>query len=400
MPVLYGCGILRVLCLSLCGVVLRFLCLCGTGRPTGPRHELHAALLHVHLKGGDELPAVLALDKFVAYGQPGAEHVLFLFGDFRLSDALRYAHLVCRDVGNLVRLAVYADERGDDLARFPVHEVHDPAEVARFAQVLTVFVGKLVFLVLVELLLLAYEVRHKADITLAVFLEGEAGVQLESLAAEIGRHFHQIGLAVVEHLGQVAGLLKVVAFHAPFLFQLLPVDLALVDGLVAPVALRLLRAFLILFIFLFHFFLFFRFFLFLFRLFSRLFLLHLPFVIRGVHFVGGEHLLVGVGVFEQFLHHLQQLVGLVGRNPVETEAAGFLALPEEVLEEVVQHVAVAVELQETPRVLRFRGGALGGAVGIKPGYHADFARLLVTDYQHVLFSCFLCHLKNVLMVRH
>ena len=117
--------------------------------------------------------------------------------------------------GNLVRLAVYADERGDDLARFPVHDVHDPAEVARFAQVLTVFVRELVFLVLVELLLLADEVRHKADITLAVFLEGEARVQLESLAAEIGRHSHQIGLAVVEHLGQVAGLLKVVASYTP-----------------------------------------------------------------------------------------------------------------------------------------------------------------------------------------
>ncbi len=82
---------------------------------------------------------------------------------------------------------------------------------------------------------------------------------------------------------------------------------------------------------------------------------------------------------------------------VETEAAGFLALPEEVLEEVVQHVAMSVELQETLRVLRFRGGALGCAVHVQPGYHADLARLLVTDYQHVLFVFFLCHLKNVLM---
>ena len=87
---------------------------------------------------------------------------------------------------------------------------------------------------------------------------------------------------------------------------------------------------------------------------------------------------------------------MVCRNAVETEAAGFLALPEEVLEEVVQHVAMSVELQETLRVLRFRGGALGGTVGIQPGYHADLACLLVTDYQHVLFVFFLCHLKNVL----
>ena len=54
-----------------------------------------------------------------------------------------------------------------------------------------------------------------------------------------------------------------------------------------------------------------------------------------------------------------QFVGLVCRETVETEAAGFLALPEEVFEEVVQHVAVAVELQETLCVLRLCGGTLG-----------------------------------------
>ena len=195
----WSCGIFRALSLSLCGIVLGFLRLGGTGRPAGSRHELHAALLHVHLQGGDELPAVLALDEFVAHGQPGTQHVLLLLGDFRLADALRYAHLVCRDIRDFVRLAVDADERGDDLARFPVHEVHDPAEVARFAQVLPVVVGELVFLVLVEFLLLADEVRHKADVALAVLLEGEAGIQFESLSAEIGRHPHQVGLAVVEH---------------------------------------------------------------------------------------------------------------------------------------------------------------------------------------------------------
>ncbi len=111
----------------------------------------------------------------------------------------------------------------------------------------------------------------------------------------------------------------------------------------------------------------------------------------------GKQFLVPFRVFQQLLHHLQDIFGLVRRDTVETEAAGFLALPEEVLEEVVQHVAMSVELQETLRVLRFRGGALGCAVHVQPGYHADLARLLVTDYQHVLFVFFLCHLKNVLM---
>ncbi len=82
--------------------------------------------------------------------------------------------------------------------------------------------------------------------------------------------------------------------------------------------------------------------------------------------MGRKHLLVAVGVFQQVLDNLQQFVGLVCRDTVETEAAGFLTLPEEVLEEVVQHVAVAVELQETLRVLRFRGGALGEPSAFSP----------------------------------
>ena len=75
--------------------------------------------------------------------------------------------------------------------------------------------------------------------------------------------------------------------------------------------------------------------------------------------MGRKHLLVALGVFQQVLDNFQQLVGLVRRDTVETEAAGLLALPEEVLEEVVQHVPVPVELQETLRVLRLCGGTLG-----------------------------------------
>ena len=205
--------------------------------------------------------------------------------------------------------------------------------------------------VLVEFLLLADEVRHEADIAFSVLLEGKAGIQFKSLAAELGRHFHQIGLAVVEHLGKVAGLFKVVTFHAPFLFQLLPVDFALVNGLVASSALRLLlRVFLILFLLLFHFFLFLDFFglllLFLIRLLplsGGLFFLYLLLVAGSVHLVGRKQFLIGFGVFQQVFHHLHQFVGLVCRDTVETEAAGFLALPEEVFEEVVQHVSVPVE---------------------------------------------------------
>ena len=94
-------------------------------------------------------------------------------------------------------------------------------------------------------------------------------------------------------------------------------------------------------------------------LFGGLLLLYFLFVAGGVHLVGRKHLLVALGVFQQIFHHLHQFVGLVRRDTVETEAAGFLALPEEVFKEVVQHVSVPVELQETLCVLRLCGGTLG-----------------------------------------
>ena len=195
----------------------------------------------------------------------------------------------------------------------------------------------------------------------------------------------------MEHLRKVAGLFKVVTLHAPSVLQFLPVDFALVDGLVALSALRLFGFVLLLFFPLFHVLLFLSF------LFCCLFFQHLLLIGKGVDFVRYKDLFVLVRMLKQVFHHAQHGIHLVCRNAVETEAAGFLALPEEVLEEVVQHVAMSVELQETLRVLRFRGGALGCAVRVQPGYHADLARLLVTDHQHVLFVFFLCHLKNVLM---
>ena len=81
----------------------------------------------------------------------------------------------------------------------------------------------------------------------------------------------------------------------------------------------------------------------------------------------------------------------VCRHTVKTEAAGFLALPDKVLEEIVQHIAVPVELKEVLCILRLGGSAFRIAVLVKSGYYADFARLLVTNNQHVLVFLFLFH---------
>ena len=332
----------------------------GTGRLTRAGHELHASLLHVHLQGGDELAAVVALDELVLGGQSGTEHLTLPRGDLRLADTFRNADAGGGHVGNLVGLAVDADERRGYLARGLVHQVHDSSEVACLLQGFLLFRGELVTLVLIELLLLADEVGNETHVAVVVLAEGEAGIEAERLSSEVGRDTHEVGLAVVKHLLQVTGLLQLLTLHAPVLFQSLPVDAAFVDGLVALLLLVLLfvlwfvlwcvllHVFLL---FLFHVFLFLGFYIvclilfFLLLFLCLLFLRHLFFVGRGIHFVGSE-----------------QVLRLVCRNTVETESARFLALPKEVAEEIVEHVAVLVKLQKILCVLHLWRCASGGAV--------------------------------------
>ena len=371
----------------------------GTGRLTRAGHELHASLLHVHLQGGDELAAVVALDELVLDGQSGTEHLSLLWGDLRLADAFGDADAGGGHVGNLVGLAVDADEGGGYLTRGLVHQVHDSAEVASLLQGFLLLWGELVTLVLIELLLLADEVGNETHVAVVVLAEGEAGIEAERLSSEVGRDTHEVGLAVVEHLLQVAGLLQLLTLHAPVLFQSLPVDAAFVNGLVTTLPLLvllfvllciLLHVFLLFcclsassfllgivqarlglcssFVRRFHVFLFLGFYivrliLFLLLIFlCLLFLRHLFFVGRGVHLVGREQFGIGHRIFQQLLHHAEQALRLVCRDAVETEAAGFLALPEEVTEEIVEHVAVLVELEEILCVLHLWRCAFWGAV--------------------------------------
>ena len=227
-------------------------------------------------------------------------------------------------------------------------------------------------LVLVELLLLADEVGNETHVAVVVLAEGEAGIEAERLSSEVGRDTHEVGLAVVEHLLQVAGLLQLLTLHAPVLFQSLPVDAAFVNGLVTLPLLVLLFVLLCIllhvFLFLFHVLLFLGFYivcliLFLLLVFLRLLLLrHLFFVGRGVHLVRRKQFGISHWVFQQFLHHAEQVLRLVCRDTVEAEAAGFLALPEEVAEEIVEHVAVLVKLQKILCVLHLWRCASGGAV--------------------------------------
>ena len=115
-------------------------------------------------------------------------------------------------------------------------------------------------------------------------------------------------------------------------------------------------------------------------------------ILLGGGLFGFAGMIMGVPTFAVLYYIVEMLMNnRLEKKKLPVDSQNYDALS------YVQHIAVAVELQETLRILRFRGGTLGETVGIQPGYHADLARLLVTDYQHVLFVFFLCHLKNVLM---
>lgn len=91
-----------------------------------------------------------------------------------------------------------------------------------------------------------------ADTAVLVFSKRQADVQFRGFVSELWGHFHQIRFAVIEHFLQVTGLFKFLTVDSLFLFQFLPVNWTLVNGLII---LSCLGLFLRIFLFLFHVFL-------------------------------------------------------------------------------------------------------------------------------------------------
>ena len=268
--------------------------------------------------------------------------------------------------------------------------------------------------------LVAHEVGSELQFAVFRLLERESGLQLVAIAAEGRVHRHQTRLAVV-HQGSHVLFRKVFLFHTE-LFQFLPVHIAvryqvrsLRLRLRLPVLCRFLSLyrlrfrclrllFLILLFHFFHFLIRFLFHIIFFRIFSFRLLRSLLFlsllVRRCIHFVRCEQFSVRLRVFQQVLDNRKQCFHRVRCHPVETESCRLLALAVEVPEEIVYHVSVAVKAQKLLRVFRLCLCPLGIASGIQSGNHTDFARLLVTDDQHVLFFfLFLFHFCLLFSVR-
>ncbi len=85
---------------------------------------------------------------------------------------------------------------------------------------------------MVEFGLEVNEMGHHFHIAVSIGSERESCVNREFLPAEIGRDGHDLRLAVVEHLAEIARLFKLVAVNAPFFFEHRPVYFAFVDGVI------------------------------------------------------------------------------------------------------------------------------------------------------------------------
>ena len=168
---------------------------------------------------------------------------------------------------------------------------------------------------------LADKVWHKTHAAVLTFLEGQTGSGFQLLSAKGWVHGDEVTLAVVQHLVEVARLFELVTGDSPFLLDVRPIDLGLVDGLVLVLVLLLLCSIFIVWI-LFHFL--------------------LVFVVNVIGWIDAFALDFRLCLFSS----CEQSFKCVCRGLGEAETSRLLALADEVREEVVKGIAVLVELEE------------------------------------------------------
>ncbi len=115
-------------------------------------------------------------------------------------------------------------------------------------------------------------------------------------------------------------------------------------------------------------------------------------VFGRIDLVRRQHVMKADGVCQQLFHDRHDIFHALHRDAVEAEAFRLLALAVKVGEEIIQRVAMTVEAQKILRVFRSGGFQVRRAVALQSRDHADLARFLVPDDQHVLFSLFLFHI--------
>ena len=196
---------------------------------------------------------------------------------------------------------------------------------------------------------LPHKIRNEVHAAVGHLLQFQLRAEFLTFSQYLHPYRQRFGLAVVEQFFKALRCHEVITGQAVLRLELVPVDLAFVYGLVAPsFRLGLLTVVGLLSVFLFHFFLIF---LLVVRLilssdFIALRFCHRLFVGGGVHLVRGEQAVESCRLFDDVLDDLQEFLRLICRYAVEAEARGIFVLTEEILEEVVYDIAVAVECHE------------------------------------------------------
>ena len=168
-------------------------------------YELNTSLLDIHLQGGFELASVGELDFLINEWCSGFQQVHFGLAQFRIADGVLPFDTADGNTRDFIGLAVNAHKRWGNLSRTLVHQVCNTSHISRFTEVLRILGTELVALeLLFQIGFFLNEVGNKADTAVLLQLERQTGCRLELLVTESRCYRYQVGLAVVEHLLQVA----------------------------------------------------------------------------------------------------------------------------------------------------------------------------------------------------
>ena len=262
---------------------------------------------------------------------------------------------------DVVGQAVDAHEAAGRLIFAGEGQFHGTTEVARFFEGFLVLIGKgMPEELTLQLRLLADGMDNGNECSVSRGFQGKTGIGIEGNISDFDRDGNKRSLAVLKQVIKMLALFEALTAYA-HLFELLPLYLVGVNAL------------------------------------EGLFLLSC--IIRRIDTGGIQHLLIG-GDFRRFEH--------LGENPCagngtlegdfeEVELCGVLELPHEVGEEVLQGIAVLVELQETLFML---GGGRNGFQSIFficSGYGSEALGLLFLDQKDFLIFDFFVHITMYLM---
>ena len=263
--------------------------------------------------------------------------MLFLFGQFYPADFIGNEHILCLHGHNLVGELVDADERGDVFAVAPF-QFHDTSHVARFKQVLLILLGEDVPEIrTVKFRFLSDSVDAEDNRSADRLLERQACVGAQYGGSEVHADGHDlVGLVALEHLVEESALLEILAGQPEFL-QFLPVDHGLVVTVLGLLLAAILGCLLRGLIFLCHFFL-------------ILMVYTLVFLVAGDNLVFLEKFLHGFGLLScrNVLDRLPYFRGVQRVLPdgEDAEPCRVFELAPEVLQEILEHVGVAVDFQK------------------------------------------------------